>query len=311
MSNPLLATQNIAWTKSKGYGFRMLSKMGWKPGEGIGKNPGTKEQIYVPIKTDLKGIGTGNVSEAWLGVSNSYASILNKLKLKHGSTGSISSPSPSASPVPSPIPTETLSPSRSPPISASPSFSSPVNSISPPSISSTVDSSHLSSHVQDSDSEKSETTAHAVETLHTNSSLVMVRPAHHKRMKSRDVSRYSSEELATIFGYKSGQTFPQTEGSPLPSTSPSPSPSPSPTPSFPPEFSPLYSPVPSLSPSPLPDTSSCSSEEFQCSDTRPVESKTETPFIVIKQQSSTKNGESSKKRKRTEDQSEEDIKKTE
>lgn len=33
--NPLQSTQNAAWAKSKGYGYKMLIKMGWKPGEGV------------------------------------------------------------------------------------------------------------------------------------------------------------------------------------------------------------------------------------------------------------------------------------
>ena len=35
MASLVHATQNPAWKNGKGYGYRMLVKMGWKPGDGI------------------------------------------------------------------------------------------------------------------------------------------------------------------------------------------------------------------------------------------------------------------------------------
>lgn len=53
--------------------------MGWKQGEGIGKNPGVSENIYIEKRKDVRGLGCEDSSNAWLGPTNSFTSILSKL----------------------------------------------------------------------------------------------------------------------------------------------------------------------------------------------------------------------------------------
>ncbi|KAA6377871.1 MAG: hypothetical protein EZS28_026602 [Streblomastix strix] len=123
----LSSTRNASWLKSKGYGYQMLIKMGWREGQGIGKNPGNISHIFIPSKQDLKGIGTKNSKDAWQ--TPTFNSILARLNERQSSQ----------SPLPSPA-------------------SSPIQE------------------------------------------RIVSRPGNHKKLKSKDTSKYSAEDMSIIFG---------------------------------------------------------------------------------------------------------------
>ncbi|KAK2954574.1 hypothetical protein BLNAU_10425 [Blattamonas nauphoetae] len=99
--DPLRATQNLQWSRSKGIGFKMLKNMGWNEGEGIGKTPGTVEHIYVPVKADTRGLYHHSILitifacflPARFCSAGAFSALLGKLSAR-------SSPSPSPSPNP-------------------------------------------------------------------------------------------------------------------------------------------------------------------------------------------------------------------
>uniref|UniRef100_A0A7S4D8K4 PinX1-related protein 1 n=1 Tax=Heterosigma akashiwo TaxID=2829 RepID=A0A7S4D8K4_HETAK len=81
---------NSHWKNDKtGFGFRMLSKMGWSEGKGLGKNEdGNSSHIIVSKKTDALGLGCdkdtiGN--SGWSSSIQSFTDVLAQLNAKYGS----------------------------------------------------------------------------------------------------------------------------------------------------------------------------------------------------------------------------------
>ena len=57
---------------ASGMGMHLLQKMGWKPGEGLGKNKeGTTEPLALDVKTDKKGL----MSQADLKIKGPQANV--------------------------------------------------------------------------------------------------------------------------------------------------------------------------------------------------------------------------------------------
>lgn len=70
------------FTDTSSFGRKMLEKMGWKTGQGLGlKNDGTTSHVKISIKDDNLGIGaTIKDSESgWLNNSKSYQEVLDRL----------------------------------------------------------------------------------------------------------------------------------------------------------------------------------------------------------------------------------------
>lgn len=64
---PLRDTENAAWTSDKTkFGYRMLQKMGWEEGKGLGANEnGVKEHVRVRKKLSLAGVGAAGTNAGW------------------------------------------------------------------------------------------------------------------------------------------------------------------------------------------------------------------------------------------------------
>ncbi|CAG8532334.1 6814_t:CDS:2, partial [Racocetra persica] len=74
--------RNQAWSNDKTkYGYKMLSKMGWSPGKGLGMNEnGSQECIKLSNKLDNLGIGASKKTiDNWLDNSNAFNELLKGL----------------------------------------------------------------------------------------------------------------------------------------------------------------------------------------------------------------------------------------
>ncbi|CAI2175374.1 11285_t:CDS:10 [Funneliformis geosporum] len=79
--------RNLAWSNDQNkFGYKMLSKMGWLPGKGLGVNEdGAKEHIKLSLKQDNLGIGaTKKTIDNWLDNSSAFDSLLKGLNEKQG-----------------------------------------------------------------------------------------------------------------------------------------------------------------------------------------------------------------------------------
>jgi len=68
------------------FGQRMLEKMGWQTGAGLGKNEdGMTEHIDMKFKANLKGVGfvNGKYDHTWVAHSQSFDSVLQQLQQTH------------------------------------------------------------------------------------------------------------------------------------------------------------------------------------------------------------------------------------
>ena len=69
-------------TDSSSFGRKMLEKMGWKSGQGLGlNNDGTTSHIKIAVKDDNLGIGASqkDAETGWLNNSKSYQEVLDRL----------------------------------------------------------------------------------------------------------------------------------------------------------------------------------------------------------------------------------------
>ncbi|CEG79459.1 hypothetical protein RMATCC62417_13924 [Rhizopus microsporus] len=70
---------NLNWSKDESkFGFRMLQKMGWSPGKGLGVNEdGKKEHIKIKLKDNTLGVGATKKSvDNWLGNTDAFSRLL-------------------------------------------------------------------------------------------------------------------------------------------------------------------------------------------------------------------------------------------
>jgi hypothetical protein len=83
----------ILYSDGNKFGKRMLEKMGWQSGVGLGKNEdGRTEHIDMKFKANLKGVGfvNGKYDQTWIGHSQSFDSVLQQLQQSHPSSPSSS-----------------------------------------------------------------------------------------------------------------------------------------------------------------------------------------------------------------------------
>ena len=75
-------TQNQLWAGDKSrFGFRMLEKMGWSEGKGLGTNEdGQTSHVKMKMKSNNLGVGAEvGQNDRWNTVANNYAGVLAKL----------------------------------------------------------------------------------------------------------------------------------------------------------------------------------------------------------------------------------------
>ncbi|KAK9709118.1 hypothetical protein K7432_009256 [Basidiobolus ranarum] len=73
---------NLAWsTDTNKFGFKMLQKMGWTQGKGLGINEdGNTEHVKIRLKEDNLGVGADKKSiDNWLGSTDAFSSLLEEL----------------------------------------------------------------------------------------------------------------------------------------------------------------------------------------------------------------------------------------
>ena len=90
---------NTAWSKSKTkLGFKLLQKMGWDEGKGLGKDEdGLTEHVKVQVKEDTRGVGTGMDVSSWKSNTTRFEDTLVRLQGKRKRADSASSGSSSSS----------------------------------------------------------------------------------------------------------------------------------------------------------------------------------------------------------------------
>mmetsp|Transcript_53045 Transcript_53045/g.120906 ORF Transcript_53045/g.120906 Transcript_53045/m.120906 type:complete len:213 (+) Transcript_53045:147-785(+) len=89
IGEPIKDTTNQAWANdTSGFGHKMLLKMGWKQGKGLGKEEtGMTEHVKVTKRVDARGLGaeldaTGN--SGWVETQQSFTGVLQALNAKYG-----------------------------------------------------------------------------------------------------------------------------------------------------------------------------------------------------------------------------------
>lgn len=84
---------NVALDQSK-FGFRMLMKMGWAPGKGLGVNEdGNQEHVKIRLKEDNLGLGANKkTSDNWLDNTDSFSRLLADLNARTESASATPEP---------------------------------------------------------------------------------------------------------------------------------------------------------------------------------------------------------------------------
>lgn len=171
--------QNAAWKNDKSaFGFRMLQKMGWSEGKGLGKQEdGMTEHVKVRKRTDQMGLGSSavegkNGNTVLLGAVLDYNSML--LNLASNSKAAAAAKTKAAK--------------------AADSDDSDNSGDS--------DSSddEQKSSCKRRGSKKEDTRTEGQAEAAAGSVKYIKRLAHHKVLKQKNVSAYSSSDLAAIFG---------------------------------------------------------------------------------------------------------------
>jgi len=160
----MIETRNKEWRNNQsGFGYRLLTKMGWAEGNGLGKQKqGSLDVIAVSKRSDSLGLGAirdqmGN--HAWSETSSSYQTLLDQLRGKYSTKNN----STEALPNDAPADSETKA--------------------------------------QKSVVKKKE--EEGTETKQTGERKIVTKVlSHHKVLKSKNVSLYSQEDLAAILGLK-------------------------------------------------------------------------------------------------------------
>ncbi|KAI8145286.1 hypothetical protein BJV82DRAFT_511938 [Fennellomyces sp. T-0311] len=70
---------NLAWSNDQSkFGFKMLMKMGWAPGKGLGVNEdGNKEHVKIRLKENTLGLGADKkTTDNWLGNTDAFSQLL-------------------------------------------------------------------------------------------------------------------------------------------------------------------------------------------------------------------------------------------
>ncbi|RKP27895.1 G-patch domain-containing protein, partial [Syncephalis pseudoplumigaleata] len=73
---------NLVWSNDTSkFGFKMLEKMGWAPGKGLGKDEqGVVEHLKVSLKEDQLGVGADKKTvDNWISNSSGFEDVLKRL----------------------------------------------------------------------------------------------------------------------------------------------------------------------------------------------------------------------------------------
>ncbi|KAI9018611.1 hypothetical protein CLU79DRAFT_761145 [Phycomyces nitens] len=76
---------NLNWSKDQSkFGFKMLMKMGWAPGKGLGVNEdGSKDHVKIKLKDDNLGLGASKKTvDNWLGNTDAFSQLLADLNTR-------------------------------------------------------------------------------------------------------------------------------------------------------------------------------------------------------------------------------------
>ncbi|KAL0080150.1 hypothetical protein J3Q64DRAFT_1752936 [Phycomyces blakesleeanus] len=76
---------NLNWSKDQSkFGFKMLMKMGWAPGKGLGVNEdGSKDHVKIKLKDDTLGLGASKKTvDNWLGNTDAFSQLLADLNTR-------------------------------------------------------------------------------------------------------------------------------------------------------------------------------------------------------------------------------------
>ncbi|ORX61537.1 G-patch-domain-containing protein [Hesseltinella vesiculosa] len=79
---------NLNWSNDTSkFGFRMMAKMGWAPGKGLGANEdGSQDHVKIRLKDDNLGLGAKkNQSDNWLGNTDAFSRLLADLNSNNNS----------------------------------------------------------------------------------------------------------------------------------------------------------------------------------------------------------------------------------
>ncbi|KAI8377602.1 G-patch domain-containing protein, partial [Radiomyces spectabilis] len=82
---------NLHWSKDESkFGFKMLQKMGWAPGKGLGINEdGTRDHVKIKLKDDTLGLGANKKNtDNWLGNTDAFSRLLADLNSRTPSEAS-------------------------------------------------------------------------------------------------------------------------------------------------------------------------------------------------------------------------------
>ncbi|KAI7876621.1 G-patch-domain-containing protein [Lichtheimia hyalospora FSU 10163] len=86
---------NLTWSNDQSkFGFRMLQKMGWAPGKGLGVNEdGNQEHVKIRLKEDNLGLGANKkTSDNWLDNTDSFSRLLADLNARTESASATPEP---------------------------------------------------------------------------------------------------------------------------------------------------------------------------------------------------------------------------
>ena len=218
LSSSLPDTQNQSWKNNKGgFGYRMLAKMGWNEGKGLGKNEdGMQDHIKVKKRDDTLGLGAMNSGIALTGSVTLSAAVSDyNLMLRsmsqHANSTNKHQPLPDSEKKKiqkkrkrskdnndNSSNSDTSNSDNSDSDSSSNSDNGKSKSKSRSKKGNTKKSIDSSSSSSSSSSENDEPS-----TTSTKSSSVryITRIAHHKVLKQKNVAGYSAHDLKAIFGH--------------------------------------------------------------------------------------------------------------
>ncbi|KAJ1854541.1 hypothetical protein LPJ76_003952 [Coemansia sp. RSA 638] len=100
--------RNLNWSQDKSrFGFKMLEKMGWSEGKGLGLNEdGDKDHVKIKLKTNQFGIGADQKTiRNWLANTDGFSALLDRLNSQPESEASVATPE-AATPEESETPSE-------------------------------------------------------------------------------------------------------------------------------------------------------------------------------------------------------------
>ncbi|KAJ3121413.1 PIN2/TERF1-interacting telomerase inhibitor 1 [Nowakowskiella sp. JEL0407] len=84
--------RNKSWSDDKSkFGFKMLSKMGWAEGKGLGlREDGQVDHIKVRLKIDSLGVGADKkTADNWLGNNDAFSTLLDGMNKRINGDGSV------------------------------------------------------------------------------------------------------------------------------------------------------------------------------------------------------------------------------